>query len=60
MDSSHPDHPADGREPLAIDDVAPRDAQLPPSLYNRAIDLRYWGAALVGGGLIWAALFKLL
>jgi hypothetical protein len=55
------DRSAFGKDaPEAAESAAPIPDQLPASLYDRAIDLRYWGLALLGGALIWAILFKLI
>lgn len=54
--SVHPNN----QEPAMMDSVSPPPAQLPASLYDRAIDLRYWGVALLVGAALWAVLFKLV
>lgn len=50
----------DKSAPETAKGAAPVPDELPASLYDRAIDLRYWGAALLGGALIWAIIFKLV
>jgi hypothetical protein len=49
------DAPEGAKDAAPIDDDA-----LPASLYERTINLRYWGAALLGGALLWGVIFTLL
>ena len=46
--------------PPAENPQAKERGMLPASLYDRAIDLRYWAVVLLAGAALWAILFKLI
>lgn len=46
--------------PPAENPQAKESGMLPASLYDRAIDLRYWAVVLLAGAALWAILFKLI
>lgn len=49
------------REPPPAEDPQNKErGMLPASLYDRAIDLRYWAVVLLAGAALWAILFKLI
>lgn len=43
-----------------MDSASTPPMQLPVSLFDHAIDLRYWGVTLLAGAALWAVLFKLV